>query len=290
MDILDRLFDIEAVYELYQPDAVIYLFAILLVFYAGKKIYDMLTPYSLNEQLTKVDNKAVAVSFSGYMFGLGIILWGVSSGESTEYFSMDLLDTIIWGAIGIVLLQVSRVVNDKILLSRFNNVKELVQDRNIGTGAVEAGSYIGVSLLIMAAISGEDIGLFEGILSTTIFFVCGQTGFILFGKLYQMITRFDLHEEIEKDNASAGVAFGMTLVAVGLLLSDFILKSDSIPGFVVWFFLSALLLLTFRYLFDKIILPGQLLDEEISKDKNWGAAIVEGSMAIIVAFLINSVF
>jgi uncharacterized membrane protein YjfL (UPF0719 family) len=290
MNMLKRLFDVEDVYGLYQPEAVIYLLVILAVFYAGKKIYDMLTPYSLDEQLTKVDNKAVAISFAGYMFGLGIILWGVSSGENIKNFYMDLLDTVIWGAIGIVLLQISRVVNDKILLSRFDNVKELVQDRNIGTGAVEAGAYIGVALLIMAAISGEDTGFFEGIASTLVFFVCGQAGFILFGKLYQMITRFDLYEEIEKDNASAGVAFGMTLIAVGLLLSDFIMKSDSLPGFVVWFLLSALLLLTCRYMVDKIILPGQLLDEEISKDRNWGAALVEGSMAIIIALLINSVF
>lgn len=291
MDILNRLLDINDVRELYQPEAVIYLFTILVVFYAGKKVYDLLTPYNLNEQLVKVDNKAVALSFTGYMFGLGIILLGVLKGESaSNNLYRDLLDTVIWGAIGIVLLQISRVVNDKILLSRFDNVKELVEDRNIGTGAVEAGTFIGVAFLIMAAISGEDTGFMEGIASTLIFFVCGLAGFILFGKLYQKITRFDLHAEIEKGNASAGVAFGMTLVAVGLLLSDFIMKSDSIPGFAVWFVLSAFLLIVCRYLIDKIILPGQLLDEEISKDQNWGAALLEGGMAIMIAVLMAAAF
>ncbi len=290
MDIINRLFDVEDIFELFHPEAVVYLFTILVVFYLGKKVYDLLTPYRLDEQLTKADNKAVALSFAGYMFGLGIILWGVLSGETIKHFYMDILDTVIWGAIGIILLNISRLVNDKFLLSRFDNVKELVQDRNIGTGAVECGSYIGVSLLIMACVSGEDTGFFEGIVSTVIFFVCGQIGFILFGKLYQMITRFDLYEEIEKDNASAGIAFGMTLIAIGLLLSDFIMKSDSIPGFAVWFILSALLLVTCRYMTDKIILPGQLLDEEISRDQNWGAAIVEGFMAIVIAFLINAAF
>ena len=290
MDMLNRLFDIEDVYELYHPEAIIYLFVIVVIFYVGKKVYDVLTPYNLNEQLIEVDNKAVALSFAGYMFGLGIILWGVLSGETTKDFYPDLLDMVIWGAIGIVLLQISRVVNDKILLARFDNVKELVKDRNIGTGAVEAGTYIGSALLIMAAISGEDTSFLEGLVSTLIFFVCGQVGFILFGKLYQGITRFDLHTEIEKDNASAGVAFGITLVAIGLLLSDFVVKSDSLVGFVVWFFLSALLLVINRYLVDKIILPGQLLDEEISKDQNWGAALVEGGMAVMIAFLMNAAF
>jgi uncharacterized membrane protein YjfL (UPF0719 family) len=256
----------------------------------GKKVYDVLTPYNLNEQLIEVDNKAVALSFAGYMFGLGIILRGVLSGETTKDFYPDLLDMVIWGVIGIVLLQISRVVNDKILLSRFDNIKELVEDRNIGTGAVEAGTYIGTALLIMAAISGEDTSFLAGLVSTLIFFVFGQVGFILFGKLYQVITRFDLHAEIEKGNASAGVAFGITLVAIGLLLSDFIVKSDSLVGFAVWFVLSAFLLVINRYLVDKIILPGRLLDEEISKDQNWGAALVEGGMAVMIAFLMNAAF
>ncbi|MBW2553742.1 MAG: DUF350 domain-containing protein [Deltaproteobacteria bacterium] len=290
MDILNRLFDMEDVYELYHPEAIIYLFVILVIFYVGKKVYDVLTPYNLNEQLIEVDNKAVALSFAGYMFGLGIILRGVLSGETTKDFYPDLLDMVIWGVIGIALLQISRVVNDKILLSRFDNIKELVEDRNIGTGAVEAGTYIGTALLIMAALSGEDTSFLAGLVSTLIFFVFGQVGFILFGKLYQVITRFDLHAEIEKGNASAGVAFGITLVAIGLLLSDFIVKSDSLVGFAVWFFLSAFLLVINRYLVDKIILPGQLLDEEISKDQNWGAALVEGGMAVMIAFLMNAAF
>ena len=290
MDMLNRLFDIEDIYALYHREAIIYLFAILVVFYVGKKVYDVLTPYNLNEQLTGVDNKAVAVSFAGYLFGLGIILWGVLAGDATKNFYMDLLDTLIWGGIGIVLLQISRIINDKLLLSRFNNVKELVQDRNVGTGAVEAGTYIGAGLLIRAVISGESTGFIGDIFETLIFFVCAQAGFILFGRLYQKITRFDLHAEIEKDNASAGIAFGMTLVAVGLLLAGYIEKSDSLAGFAVWFALCAFLLVIFRYLVDKIILPGHLLDEEISQDRNWGAAIVEGGMAIIIAFLMNAAF
>ena len=290
MEILSRLTNIEDVYALYHPEAVMYLFVILIIFYVGKKVYDLLIPFDLKEQLTGVDNKAVAVAFAGYMFALGIVLWGVLSGEAVRNFYGDLVDTVIWGAIGIVLLQIARVINDNILLSRFDNIKELVEDKNIGTGAVEAGTYIGSALLIRAIISGESEGFLVDIIGTLIFFVCGQLAFILFGMLYQKVTRFDLHAEIEQDNASAGVAFGMTLVAIGILLAGFIETSDSLLGFAVWFVICAILLVIFRYLIDKIILPGRLLDEEISKDRNWGAAMVEGGMAIMVALLITAAF
>ena len=38
------------------------------------------------------------------------------------------------------------------------------------------------------------------------------------------------------------------------------------------------------------MLPGSLLDEEISKDQNWGAAIVEGASAIGIALVLTAVF
>jgi len=290
MKIMDGLFDTDAIINLLNPEIAIYLFVVVAMFYLGKKLYDLFTPYSLDEQITKVDNKAVAVSFAGYMFALGIVFWGVLSGESGKGFYFDLLDTIVWGIIGILLLQVSRFINDKLLLYQFDNIKELVQDRNIGTGAVEGGTYIGTALLIMAAISGEGTGFIEGIISTLLFFICGQIAFVAFGRLYQKITCFDIHEEIEKDNVSAGIAFGLTLVAMGILLSGFIIKSDSLPGFAVWFLLSSLLLIICRYITDKLILPGSLLDEEISRNRNWGAALVEGLMAVIFAVLINALF
>ena len=36
-------------------------------------------------------------------------------------------------------------------------------------------------------------------------------------------------------------------------------------------------------LIDKLILPGDDLDKEIADDKNWGAALIEGAVAIGIA-------
>jgi hypothetical protein len=41
---------------------------------------------------------------------------------------------------------------------------------------------------------------------------------------------------------------------------------------------------------DKLILPGDLLDEEISKDQNWGAALIEGASSLVVAIIVNAAF
>lgn len=296
-EIMSALFDTSALKVFLHADGPAYLVAILIVFVLAKLIYDLFTPYKLSEQLTTEDNKAVALSFAGYMFAVGIVIFGVFTSEPNSGFAMsrsdlwfDLLDLLIWSLIGIVLLLVGRFVNDRLLLRRFNNVKELVTDRNIGTGAVELGGYIGTALIIRAALFGEDVSFLSGVASTVIYFIIGQAGFIVFSWVYQLISRYDLHAEIEKDNASAGVAFGASMIAIAILISGFIVRYDSLLGFVAWFIAGLFFLIVSRYVVDKLLLPGALLDEEISRDQNWGAALIEGGVAIILALLLVPVF
>jgi len=290
-------FDTSVLWELLDPDAAVYLLAAVVVLYIGKLVNDRLSPYSLNKELTEHDNKAVALSFSGYLLGLAFILSGVLGSESsvriTGHATRDLLadigSTILWGGIGIALLLVARFLNDKTLLRRFDNTKELVVDRNVGTGAVQAGAYIGSALIVVGAMAGDGESTFlGGLMATLVYFFLGQLSFVAFGILYQWVSRFDLHHEIEQDCVAAGVAFGMTLAAIGILLSGYIMKFDSLVGLALWFFISAFSLVTVRYLVDKLILPGKLLDEEISVDRNWGAALLEGSACIGIAFILNA--
>ncbi|MEE2962393.1 MAG: DUF350 domain-containing protein [Myxococcota bacterium] len=294
----EDMLDTNFIWELLDPHALIYLLTILMVFYIAKRIFDWLAPYDLNEQLTKADNKAVAVAFSGYLFAVGMILLSVlqseehggdATSQALAYLS-DIGATVSWCLGGIALMHIARLVNDKIIFHHFCNVKELVEDRNLGTGAAECGSFIGSGLIVHAALSGESPLVVDGIVSTLLLFITGQLFFVLFAFIYQKVTRFDLHEEIEKDNAAAGISAGMNLVAIGVLLSGYIKFADSLPGLAVWFVIAVFLLLTSRYMVDKLILPSALLDEEIATDQNWGAALIEGSSAIVIAFIINACF
>lgn len=296
--LVENLFNTEQIYFLLQFEGAAYLFTVLVILVLAKLVHDWFTPYNLGQELTEHDNKAIAVSFSGYIFGVGIILIGIFNTptsleggiDSRIDLYRDLLDTFIWGIIGVLLLHVARFVNDKILLSKFDNVKELVTDRNIGTGAAMWGSYVGSALIIHAAITGESASFLSGLIGTLVYFILGQIGFILFGWIYQVVSRYDLHAEIEKDNISAGVAFGLSLTAIAILLSGYILRYDSLIGFALWFIMSLFFLIISRYIVDKLILPGALLDEEIRRDQNWGAALVEGGVALAIAFLLVPAF
>ena len=268
-----------------------YLLTILALLYIGKHLFALAAPYRLNQELTQKDNKAVAVSFSGYMFGLGMILQGVLSGEPQDVIWKDIGNTAAWGAIGMILLLVAQRVNDKIIFSAFSNRKELAEDRNIGLGAAEAGSFVGTALMVRACVSGEGYGWEAGLIGTGLFFICGQIAFIGFAQVYQLITKYDFKKELEEnDNVAIGVSFGLCLTAFGNLLAGSILNSDSIPFFAIWAISGAVALAVSRFVLDKFILPGAKLDEEIHRDHNWGAALLIGSLFVVISFLIRSSF
>ena len=232
---MNGLFEITDLTEMINYDSFLFLILSLIMLWIGKKVYDIFTPYKIDKELTTNDNKAVAVSFTGYLTGLGIIIWGVVESPSSPdniMFGMemsdkallitDVMQVIIWSSIGIVLLNVSKLVNDKLILSKFNNTKELIEDKNVGTGAVDFGAFIASAIIIKSVVSGETV-LCMGweMVGTLVFFTVGQILFIIFAMIYQKITSYDFHAEIERDNAAAGISFGLALVAVGMYLVSF---------------------------------------------------------------------
>lgn len=257
-----------------------FLLLFVVVFFVSKFVNDFLVPYSIDEQLTTHDNPALAISLSGYLLATIIIYIGALLGPS-EGLVKDLMNVAIYSGIGIVLLNVSRFINDKILLKRFSNTKEIVEDRNIGVGAVQFGSYVASGLIIAGSIYGEG----GGIITSLVFFLLSQVVLLIFSKVYNLITPFDLYKELEEDNGAAGIAFGGTLVALGIILlasiaGAFVSWKDSLLSFGITATIGLIALPIFRIFFDKLILSKSDLNHEIANDRNIGAGLLEMTIAI----------
>jgi uncharacterized membrane protein YjfL (UPF0719 family) len=282
-------FNLEEAWQIIDSQAVIYLALSILLLAIGKIINDLISPYDLNEQLTSADNKAIALAFAGYLISIIIIIHSVLSVGASKGLWADIIDTSVWSLIGIALLQVSRFVNNKWILHKFDVWKELLTDKNVGTGAIQCGAYIGSAFMIKAALYGDEQTTFlVSLIAAVVYFIIGQIAFILLSILYQRVSSFDLHVEIENDNIAVGVGFGMTLIAAGILLSGYLMKYDSFVGLALWFIIGAFLLMVCRTLIDKILLPKASLDAEISDDQNWGAALIEGCGAIGLALILTA--
>ena len=265
-------------YQILHGGSLIVLFMIIMLF--SKIVNDWATPFSVDEELTMKDNVAFAISIGGYLTATTIIYVGAMIGPS-QGIIQDLLIVGGYSILGIGLLNISRYINDSFILYKFSNVKEIITDRNEGTGAVQFGSYVASGLIVAGAISGEGGGIFTAV----VFFVLGQLALIGFTRIYNVITPFDVHDEIEKDNVAAGIAFGGALVALGFILmkgasGDFISWSHNLKKFLLDALLIFLLLPIVRIFFDKIVIPKSDLNHEIKNDKNIGAGFLEATVMI----------
>ncbi len=303
---LQAWLDTAPVVEIFTSPAILYFVAGLVLVLLAKPVKGLTTRYHLSDELTKHDNKAVAVATAGYIFGVLTIIRGVmisgGNSDAMEWNNLmpeipwaatarELISVAVWTVISLSLLLLSAWINRKFLLNRFEMHKELITDRNVGTGAVLAGTYIGTALIVSASISGTTGGGFGmEILDTLVYFVIGQLGFILLGAIYQRTCGYNVHDEIERDNEGAGIAFGATLVALAILISGQIRRGDSLVALAVWIPISLLVLLGSRWLVDLVILPNARLHDEIARDRNWGVALIEGSAAIGIALLLDATF
>lgn len=258
----------------------------LVLFVMAKYLKFFLTPYNDLEELTVKKNVAVAISMAGYLVAVIIVLLGAKLGPATNVVS-DLVEYALYGALGILLLNGSNWFNDKIILRKFSNTKELVQDQNIGLGFVEFGCYVASGLVIAGAVNGQG----GGIVTTIAFFAMAQIALLFFALLYDWVVKYDLHAELEEDNIAVGVAFGGTAIALGIILlngiaGDFTSWAYDITSFVVYALVGFLLLPLMRIVVDVVLIRGVDLSKAIARDKNVAAAVIEMVVAVSVALLI----
>lgn len=267
----------------------IYLICAFVLFYIGKLVKDLTTSgYRVREELVEKDNAALGVAMAGYYFGLVMAIGGTLSGPS-QGLDNDLIDIGIYGLLSIVLMNLSRFVNDGLILHGFKIRDELIRDQNAGTGVVVAASYIATGLVIFGAVSGE-IG---GIVTTVAFWALGQVALVLAGLVYEWITPYSIHDEIEQDNVAAGVAFAGALVGIGVIVfhasaGNFISWAVNVQDFAVEVVAGLILLPIVRTIADVILLPGQKLTDEIANQEhpNLGAGFIEAASYVGASFLI----
>ena len=267
----------------------IYLAVVLGLLVLGKWLYDALhRRFVLRTELVEKDNLAVALAVSGYYLGLVIVLGGVVSGPASFSVVDDVIGLVIFGVLGTVLLNLSAWVNDAVVFSKFDNEREIVEDRNAGMGAVEAGNYVAVGLITAGAMSGEG-GLVPGL----VYWFAGLVALIVAGLLYDKMTSYDLHDEIEKDNVAVGVAFAGVLIGFGNIIrlageGDFVSWNQSLTEFGYYTVVGLCLLPLVRLFADKVLLPGASLSDELVKDQpNLGAGVLEAVSYVAASMLIG---
>ncbi|WKN40487.1 DUF350 domain-containing protein [Tunicatimonas pelagia] len=258
--------------------AITYLALCFILFLLGKWIHQLFhRNIRVQAELVEKDNFAFAVSHVGYFIGLLLAIVGAVMGPSAGLFD-DIINISAYGLLAILLLNLSILINDKIILRRFSVYQEIIEDRNAGTGVIEGANAIGTGLIIMGAVSGQG----GGFLTAVVFWVVGQVLLIITAYLYSALIPFDVHDQIERDNVAVGLGFAGALISIANLIryglmTDFFSWQESLTDVGIDVLIGLAFLPIVRWLTDKILLPGRsLTDELINQEKpNVGAGLIE---------------
>ena len=269
--------------------AIILIAVFFVLFFIGKLVHDLLhREYHLTTELVEKDNPALALAIAGYYLGLVLCIGGTLIGPSLGIVE-DLIDLCVYGLLGIILLNLSWFLCDLLILRKFKVSEELIRDHNLGTGVVSFGVSIASGLVVFGAIAGEGGTIWTAI----IFWAIAQAMLILASLVYNVITPYDIHSEIEKDNVAAGVSFAGAIVAMGIVLGlaaegDFESWSEDLADFGLFALLGLVILPMIRFVTDKVLLPTVKLTDEIANQEkpNVGAAYIEATSYIAAAFVI----
>jgi len=279
------------------PRGLVYVALGLVVLVLAKFSKDLVTRYRIDQEVVQKSNLAVAVGLSGYFLGVVLVFLGavyqpfsplVSDALGfNRVFAEDVLRVFLYSLAGIVALNLASFVMDRLVLYKFSVRKEMVEDQNVGTGAVAFGMNVAIGLVIAGAISGEG----GGPETSLAFFGMGLVVLIVFALFYDLTTPFSIHEEIEKDNAAVGIALGGNLIAMGIVIlkavfGDFPGWGEGITEFLTFAVLGFVLLYVLRLLIDRLLLPTTKISDELAGGRNVGVAFVEGSVVIGSALIL----
>jgi len=196
----------------------VFLIASFVLFFVGKLVYQLFHPkFNVSHELVENDNFAFSIAYVGYFIGLLLAIGSAMMGDSTDIVT-DLIDVAIYGSLSILLLNLSIIVNDKLILSKFNVKKEIIEDRNIGSGIVEAAVGVSTGLIILGAIHGDGFGAGGPIVTALLYWLLGMILLFVTSLVYNLITPYDIHEHIEKKNIAVGIGFAGALIAIANLV------------------------------------------------------------------------
>lgn len=231
-------------------------------------------------------NPAVGIRNAAYLLSVVIAFQGVArtGGESLR---ADLLALASYALLAIVLLAISGIVNDKLILYRWDNNREVVREGNVGVALVEGATYFATALIMVGAAGSSDPATTE-----ILWFVIGQAVLVALAFVYQVIVP-GVHHQLDDHNLACGISLAGLLASGGIALGaavsgpsqgwaeDAMNTGAYLLGWLV-FMLVAMLIA------NRVILPSANLRQQVMELRNVAAGVIEA--ATFVAFTLLYLF
>ncbi|OGZ95577.1 MAG: hypothetical protein A3A28_04635 [Candidatus Sungbacteria bacterium RIFCSPLOWO2_01_FULL_47_32] len=235
--------------------------------------------YSFKEQAVVKDNPAASIRLAGMLGGSLIAFFGVLHPSGIGWME-DLNLIAEYSMLVVLLLWVSRVVNDKLILPEFDNNNEVVGKKNVAVAVVEFATYLATGLVMWGALEGQN----GGFVVSLGWFVVGQVLLIGLSWFYRMFMP-KIASELGLQNAACGVALAGYLIAGGIALKtavsgSFTTWSAELASVGIYMAVWFVTLFFVHLVANFITFWGHPLKREIMSDKNWGSAVLHAGISV----------
>ncbi len=133
-------------------DIVVYWALGQVILILGGILFQFITRYDVHKIIGGENNLPAGISFGGFLVALGIITRNALFG-ATSRLGEEILITIIFALVGMVLLTLTRIIADRVFLPGSPLSKEIAEDRNPAAGAIAAASFVVAALIFAAAVN-----------------------------------------------------------------------------------------------------------------------------------------
>lgn len=250
------------------------------------------------EHFTK-DNTAFGISMAGLVFAVTIMLSGTIYGDPSRDIEGAFVAVGLYGALGILLMVLTRIIFDKVALPKISIRDEIVKG-NVAAGVIDAGNMIATALVIRAVMTWittntvDDIGalllgyIISQIILTTVTYIRSKVFSIKNpGKLIQDNFRDgNVALAVRFAGRRIGTAFAITAASHIMVYEVF----DIQPLLLTWAGISILMIIALNilsFIADKVILYGVNIEKEIIFQKNLALGVIQAIIYISLGLLLS---
>ncbi|WP_053979705.1 DUF350 domain-containing protein [Marinagarivorans algicola] len=251
----------------------------------------------VKDELDKKDNIAFGIIIAGAVLALMLIMSGAMSGDAHASLMQEALNVSMYGVLGIVLLKVGFLVQDKLLLRKIC-IRDEIKKGNSAVAIAAAANLIAVGVVIRTSITWVEDDSVNGLLPVALVFIALQIILaavtllrtVIFSKRNPDNT---WQSAIQSNNIALAIRFSAQMLATAFALSSvaYLVNYASILLFEIvytWLGLGLAVMLVVWLLYTlacPIVLSKINVVEEVDQQRNIGVAAIEAALFLGIATL-----
>ena len=274
-------------------------FAVLL---CARVLYGFVAGIDVTEEIAGKNNHAVGISLAGATAGIGIMLSGVVTGTFSSTFGAEALSMVIYAAVGLVLMWLTRLIFDKVSLPSFS-VKDEIARGNNAVAIVDAGNMVATAVMVRAVMNWSEGALSSGLMAVAVGYVATQIILTLTTiyrvKLFRMRNRegAGFQDVVRAGNMAVAIRFVGFQVGVALAVTAasgvavFQAGGDPIVQGLTWGGVSivmAVILAMLALIAERSVLAKINVAEEVDRQQNIGVALMEVSVYVAIGLILTN--